>query len=95
MDRVESSKTMQNSAKLQCISPVVHGTLGQWQTRKTQTPTADQFEVLCVHQGSVSGLTCVVINVLLYGSPLSVMNKVIKTKSVECFGSEKCELFCV
>ena len=39
--------------------------------------------------GSVSGLTCVVINVLLYGSPLVMMKTVIQTRSVKCFGSSE------
>ena len=39
--------------------------------------------------GSVSGLTCVVINVLLYGSPLVMMKTVIQTRSVKCFGNSE------
>lgn len=34
-------------------------------------------------KSSLSGLVCVIINVLLYGSPLAVMRMVIETKSVE------------
>ena len=36
-----------------------------------------------VDRGSIIGLTCVVMNVLLYGSPLSVMCMVIQTRSVK------------
>ena len=44
--------------------------------------------------GSIIGLTCVVMNVLLYGSPLSVMCMVIQTRSVKPLDQQVEAVFC-